>query len=348
MFDFRQAFIDDILANQRTWSHDRSETVGASEVFGCMRRSWFTKHEPHKADSSAQSLGAAHRGNIIENHFVAPTLNRIFGEENVLLAAADQKSFVDGYNSATPDALIFPKQRDILARYGVPDLEADCFATEIKSFDPRMDLRAEKTIHRGQGITQLGLIRKLTPYDPEYVVILYVNASDFYDIRPFPIKFDPVIFEAARNRAEAIMTAATAYEMRAEGKVSDQCRYCPYEAACRAADVQAHPGNTTIVPMAEFSLSEMERLDSAAEKYKTASEEEKRIGEEKEEAAEDLRRYLNLLGTRKATTDNYVVNHAVMDGKRTLDKGALTDAGINLEEFYTVGNSFTRLTVNKR
>ena len=347
-FDFRAAFIDDILSNQRKWSHDRSQTVGASEVFGCMRRSWFLKHQPQKADASAQSLGAAQRGNIIENSFVVPTLNRIFGEKNVKLASEDQESFVSGHNSATPDALIFPDRRDILSKYGIADIEADCFATEIKSFDPRIFLQEEKTIHRGQGITQLGLIRELTPYKPVYVVILYVNAADFFDIRPFVVKFDPAIFAAAQNRAEAIMTAKSAYDMRAEGKVNDQCRYCPFQEACRAAETDAHPGNDVIVETDEFSVNEVELLEAAAGDYRSALKSEKAAGELKATSAEELRRLLNLLGTRKAVTDRYSINHAVMDGKETLDKAAMIADGINLELYKKVGHSFTRLTVTER
>ena len=43
VLDFDVIFKEFIDANQKTWKHDRMESVGASEVFSCIRKVWFTK-----------------------------------------------------------------------------------------------------------------------------------------------------------------------------------------------------------------------------------------------------------------------------------------------------------------
>lgn len=342
MFDFRQAFIDVIEANQREWSHDRSFTLGASEAFGCLRRSWYLKHDPDKADPELMSMGAAARGNLIEDHHVVPCLRQIFGEENVLYAHHDQESFVLGLNSATPDSLIINQPRDILAKYGIEDMGGDCFATEIKSFDPRMSIQEEKAIHKGQGIIQLGMFRELTPYKPDFCVVLYTNAADLYDVRPFVVEYDEQVWNVSKQRAKMVFDATDPYELRAEGMHTDQCRYCPFIAACRGAEAAAHVN-------AESGLTpdEEDRLDVMAAVYRQALADEKVAKQNKSEASEDIKRFLNACGTKKAKTGAFRVSHAKMDGKETLDYGKLRADGINPDDYKKVGAPFTRLNVSE-
>ena len=43
--DIKAIFDSYYESRQKTWAHDRSKTVGASEVFGCVRKGWFEKHK---------------------------------------------------------------------------------------------------------------------------------------------------------------------------------------------------------------------------------------------------------------------------------------------------------------
>jgi hypothetical protein len=72
--DFAEAFHTFVGANQKTWAHDRTKSVGASEAFGCLRKAWFSKHETPKDPEYKESWGALQRGDLIEQHFAEPAV----------------------------------------------------------------------------------------------------------------------------------------------------------------------------------------------------------------------------------------------------------------------------------
>ena len=43
--DFKAGFSSAVAANAKVWEHDRSQTVGASEVAGCWRHNYFKKRQ---------------------------------------------------------------------------------------------------------------------------------------------------------------------------------------------------------------------------------------------------------------------------------------------------------------
>jgi hypothetical protein len=90
-------------ATQRKFS-DRARTVGASEVGQCMRRIWYAKNGAPVA-SVNPDWGAATRGSVFEAAFWLPALREQF-DVRLLYAGNDQRSFVQGEFSATPDALL--------------------------------------------------------------------------------------------------------------------------------------------------------------------------------------------------------------------------------------------------
>lgn len=339
-FDIRSAFREGIKGGQRVFAHDRSKTVGASEVFGCLRRSYFAKFLAHLADPRKISMGAAERGNIIENHFVVPMLHRIFGEQKVKYAGDDQVTLVKDYNSATPDALIIEQPRDILAKYDVPDIGGDHFGIEVKSFDPRANIQEEKYVHRGQAITQMGLFRETTEYSPNFVMILYVNAADFDDIRPFIVSHDQHIYTAAKARAKAVMTAKDPYDLKAEGAAVDACRYCPFTAACRDADLSRFPDAKGVL-----TDNEEKTLLSMALEYNKVSKSVKEGESTKKAMAEDIKRFLNACGTKGAVVPGFRVAYSKMDGRETLDQDLMEKDGIDLEQYKSRGGGYTRLQI---
>lgn len=342
-FDFKTAFAKAVEDTQRVWSHDRSLTLGASEAFRCLRWNYYLKFHPELADKSRMSMGFATRGNVMENHYVVPMLKRIFGEDRVLFASEEQESFVLQRNSATPDSLIFPETRDVLKKYGIDDIQSDCFATEIKSFDPMMVLDEEKAFHRGQGIMQLGLFRELTEHKPEFVVVLYVNASDYLDIRPFVVQFDPIVFAAGRARAKRVYEAKEAYALEAEGMHNGQCENCPFIRACRGEEVAR-----AVTEVHELEMDAWAIFDKMALDYLKYQKLEKEAKEEKSRAGEQIKRLLAAYGTKGVSTDDYSMSNARIAGKSSYDMERMEDDGIDIDKYLVQGNPYTRLSVRKK
>jgi hypothetical protein len=214
---------------------DRHLTVGASEIGRCARMTWYAKHHPSaKAIEAEESFGASHRGNMIEAHTVVPALRRYYGA-NILYSGKDQKTFVSGLNSATPDGLLINQPKDLLAEFGIKDIgKGRCILIEIKSIDPRIVLRVPKPEHARQANQQLGIVRSKGEWMPEHCLVMYVNASFMDDVTEFVVTFDPELYKRQQARAKMILGAKTAREMQPEGwiKGGKECDYCHFAKAC--------------------------------------------------------------------------------------------------------------------
>ena len=230
---------------QRTFKN-RHLTVGASEIGRCARMAWYVKKHPSAAVFEDESFGASHRGNMIEAHTVVPALQAAFGDK-LLLAGKKQKTFVEGPLSATPDGLLVDLERKFLAGFDIPDIgPGRCILVEIKSIDPRIQLRSPKPEHARQANQQLGLVRSLTEWKPKYCLIMYVNASFMDDVVEFVVEFDQEMFERQKKRGAMILNAKTARELQPEGwiKGGKECDYCKFADACTElrTDVPAESG----------------------------------------------------------------------------------------------------------
>ena len=115
--DFDQIFDDYIAANQKVWSHDRSLTVGASEAFDCIRKTWFVKRGAEFGfveNEGEERWGAMERGNLIEEHFVVPAvLGHLPAPAELLGAGDDQETIILGRSSAhltdlSPNWIVMP------------------------------------------------------------------------------------------------------------------------------------------------------------------------------------------------------------------------------------------------
>jgi hypothetical protein len=216
----------------RSRFHDRENTVGASEIGQCARKIFFAKH----AGTTTNNGGAALRGQLFEQHYWTPALRARFGEK-LLFAGDDQRTLTAGPLSATPDGLLVGQAPDALAALGVPDIGGDgSIVVEGKSIDPPSKLDEPKPEHSFQVIVQLGLIRELTEWQPEWGTLSYVNASFFDEVTEFAIRFDPVVFENAKARAAEILGASAADELRPEGWIGGgrECEYCAFARECVA------------------------------------------------------------------------------------------------------------------
>lgn len=339
--DFKEIFQTYADSRKKTWAHDRSLTVGASEIFGCLRKGWFEKNKNNKydKDDDDSSWGATMRGDIIEEHYVVPALEVGLPKEyKLLLGGDDQQTFIDGLNSATPDGLIVGLPRDALANYGIPDIKSNCVGLEIKSIDPRMNLVEEKTIHHGQCIQQMGLVRTKTKWRPYYTVILYVDASFLDQIKVFVVEWSPQKWKAAQKRADMIFNTDDPKDIRPEGKLNDGCKFCKWQTACSIVTIGSIP------PDVKTELDDEDR-DTLLELIQKERENDKLMKELKEESAEikqEIKDEFSRLGRRwcsiKYDGYEFSARWSSQKGRQSFDKKAAEDAGIDLEPFMKTGD----------
>jgi len=333
----------------REWAHDRTQTVGASEVGGCIRKTYYTKNENDprfgvvRDSDYVDGWGAKLRGTLMENHFWAPAMKAKYGDK-LLLSGPDQQSFVTGFLSATPDGMLIDLPRDFLKDNGVADIEGDCIMAESKTIDPRANLIEAKPINIFQTHVQMGIVRELTPYKPGYSLLSYTDASFWDQITEFPIKFDPAIYAVAKIRATQVMTATSAKDLEPEGYLSGgkDCEYCPFTGACGVVriSVPTHP-EKDVDPQLAAEFADMAREIAALEA--TVGKDETKLRTLKQ-ALKDRLREKNI---RKVPG---VVSWSSVKGKKTYNNKAIQAAakaaGIDIEQFVEVGDQTDRFTVS--
>lgn len=350
--DFAAAFDAYNAANQKVWKHDRSQSLGASEVFGCLRKAWFAKHGADKDPDASNSWGALKRGDLIEEYWVEPAtrwyLETHFKTARLIWGGKRQRTLMDTVArlSATPDGLVIGADDDALSLYGIDSLGGSgCFNFEIKSIDPRVNLREEKGIHRGQTIVQMGLTREKTRYKPNFAVIIYVDASFFDDIDIFIIPFDQRSYDAAKVRAQTAFNAPNAADILPEGKIDGACDFCPYKIACAVANREATPedgeatGNNTPAPLMrelELQLNEERELSQAKKKAEKAHK----------EAQEKLKEKLRDLNVKRVNCGDIKVSIAWVKGKVSYDVKAAIADGFDLSAYErrSEGHDMLRIT----
>jgi CRISPR/Cas system-associated exonuclease Cas4 (RecB family) len=345
--DFHKLFEDFNTANQKVWEHDRSTTVGASEVFTCLRKAWFEKRAKEfgiEPDSEYKdSWGATRRGDLMENYHVVPAVSNHLPDGAVLLMAGDtQETLVYGHASATPDGLIVGLENDALADHGIPDLETGEVMFEIKSIDPRANLEEEKGNHHGQTQMQMGLIHKLTNHRPKWAVILYVNASFYDDIKVFAVPFDENVFNNGLKRAATVFEVDDAKEIRPEGKFSGDCEYCRWRGACGTAVKESIPEQ--MKKAAEDPESVEALLDPITE-YFTAKVEYDAANARFEEAKQGIKDTIMEIGKRKVKGDGWQVSWTFVEGRESFDIAAMKEDGIDVDAYKKQGNGYDKLTV---
>lgn len=330
-------------ATEKVWEHDRTTTLGASSVFGCLRKGWFGQNGTAPDPDYVDRYGAKKRGDLIETHWVVPALRAGMPPGCVLLwAGEDQRTIVDGYNSATPDGLIVNLSNVDVTIEGIVVPPGGCIGVEIKSIDPRVDLKKEKEEHFGQTQMQMGLMRDCTEWRPDVVLIIYIDASFIDDVSIFPVKFDPAIYAAGRQRAAAVMLAESADELAAEGKIAGgkECEYCPFASHCARVTVQGIPKDETAL-----SDDDVAALGALVEVERQADEAKKAAATVHSEAQERIKAFLRAKNTRRVKDNFWSVSYSAVKGKTSIDIDAAKAAGIDLSPYQKEGDPFERLYI---
>lgn len=255
VIDFQAAFDRFIATKAKVWAHNRSTTLGASEAFNCLRQLVCEKRGGEFGvtvdEDYEERWGATHRGNMVEEFFVAPALQQELPAIGLTLefAGDQQQTIVDGRNSSTPDGLIFDipvgpvrikaggKVIDLPWVEAAPGYTTGTIGLEIKSIDPRAILEEERAKHFGQCQIGMGIVREKTEHRPQYWVILYLDASFLDNIVPFVVEYNPEVYAAAKQRATQVWSFASVAEAPAEGKFDGGCDYCKFKHACGEAIV---------------------------------------------------------------------------------------------------------------
>jgi hypothetical protein len=252
---------------------------------------------------------------------------------------------ISGLNSATPDGLIIGLTRDALVKYGVPDIKSNCILLEIKSIDPRTNLTEEKSIHNGQTIQQMGLIRELTKWRPYYTIIVYVDASFLDNIKVFVVEWDAKKWAAAKKRSDMIFNTDDPKELTPEGKINDSCTYCKWQKACSIVQLGAIPADNRPQLEPEDEEIFIELISEAAKlaaEIKEKTEEHNALKQEiKDELVRLDRRWCEIKHDGKA----YSTRWSKQKGRKSLDKDAVEAAGIDLEPFMVEGDGFEKFEV---
>lgn len=351
--------IDDIFNRyiksiEKTWANDRAKTVGASEVFDCLRKVWFTKRGAEfgytRDDDYVERWGATARGNLIENHHVVPAFETCLPDGVTLhYAGTDQFTLIKGKNSSTPDGLFSGLPRAPLrviaggTTVELPDFDADCLGLEIKSIDPRASLEEEKARHHGQSQVGLGLIRETTEFRPTHWLILYFDASFLDDMTPFLVEWDEGVYNAAKLRANAIWKHDSPMAFEAEGKFEKGCDYCMFRQACGDALLSEWASTDKTKESDEAVIEEVKPL---AEDFLEAKAKAEAANEELGLAKSRLTATLADLKTRSVKAPNFRVTWSAQKGNKVTDyKQMVEDMGLDTTAYERNGAGFDKLVV---
>lgn len=350
MLDFKKIFDEYAAHNKRVFAHDRTQTVGASEVFDCIRKTFFKKTGAPKDVDAEDSWGAAARGDLIENYYVVPALDFALPEGlDYLYAGAHQETFIDtaAKISATPDGLVTNLPKNALIKYGITDIGTSEIVVEIKSVDPRVNLKEAKVIHRGQAIMQMGLIREQTNYKPNYAVILYFDASFLDKVTVFVIEYSEETYKNGKSRAKRVFSAENALSLPAEGKLSTSCDFCPFTSACATASKGAMPAETKTY---KYGPDEQAKMAILVKEHAESAKTEKYAKENKAKLGEEIKEYLRSLQIRrmagdKNNGDDWRVSYTFVGGKSSFDLNAMREDGIDVDAYKVDGDGHERVTI---
>lgn len=357
VIDFDEIFGNYVKSIAKEWAHDRSKSVGASEVFDCLRKAWFTKRGTEMGytpdEEYEEDWGAMERGNLIENYFLAPALqNNMPAGLKAEFVGEDQVTLGLGYNTATPDGLItgLPMNCAVRVRGGtqdifIPDIKSDCIVLELKSIDPRATLVEERAKHHGQTQVQLGLFRDTTDYKPHYSIILYIDASFLSKFTPFVVEFDENTYAAAGPRATNVFTVDDPKKLFAEGRYTGACQYCKWRIACGKSTVSLIPKYDEDKQSTPETIEKMDGLLVTYFDMKAKSElAEKELGVQKAKITE----FLAQRNTRKMQAPTASVTWYGQEGKKTYNTAAMEADGIDLTPYEKQGADFDVVRITPR
>ena len=338
----KQAILDYGLSKSvKTFEHDRSKTIGASEIGQCARRVRWSKDASDKPHEGRARWGATLRGNLIEEELWLPAMRGAWGAR-LVMAGEDQQTFIDEHLSATPDGLLVnltaKEYKAVTGCKGSGSVVVEC-----KSIDPRVNLTEARAENQLQVQAQMGLIRKLTHWHPSRAVITYINASFLDDIQKFVVEFDPEIFKSAEYRARMILQAPDGADLRPEGLIAGgkECEHCRFFDRCAKTRFDAVPTKKNVVDPQfraeiEDACSEIKKLQSLV------NVNEELVNTKKQELKERL-------AEKGVRWIDGVVSWSSHNGRQSYDMDAIREVlkefRVNVDKFKKQGTPGDRLQI---
>jgi hypothetical protein len=311
--------------------HNRDETLGASEAWGCLRKSAFEKNPKYSRDPGfVDTWGFGERGHNVEAWFVEKVRASLGNHQEFLYAGTDQSTLRDGLLSATPDGLLVdhsekPKREDVI---------------EVKSIDPRANvIEGPRPAHAVQAQVQMHLIRRTTKHRPKRAIIYYINASDYANVITHLVEFNPKIAANAVKRA-ALVFSSEPGDLMAEGSWTDECQFCAFAQQCSDAIIKTFPkGEKPLPKPAERKMARLLlRRKAIREGFDEAEVELKKTNAE-------IKALLTDVGIKKTTVAGWGVSYSWIKGRETLDEERLAADGIDLAPYKKSGGGYERLDI---
>jgi hypothetical protein len=330
----------------KVWASDRTQTVGASDVGQCARKTYWLKNEGDPKHGAARdpdytdSWGARMRGTVFEDQFWVPAMRARYGSR-LLYAGKEQQTFISGFLSATPDGLLTDCIPNTIAPGSGYSVTVEC-----KTADPRTNLSEAKAENVYQTHVQMGLIRELTAHQPTHSILSYTDASFWSEVKEFIIPFDPSVYEAAKARATVIMTATDAGDLKPEGWIAGgrECDYCPFTKACGIERRRVPEGDAVADPQFVAEIADLARQLKFAEASGELADKQAR------EVQLEIKERMRAKGLRRLVGDGVSVSWSSVKGRQSYDNKAIKEAaiaaGVDIEQFSTVGEATDRLVVN--
>lgn len=330
----------------KVWAHDRSKTVGASEIGQCARQTFWVKNKGTRKgveedEGFTHDWGARVRGTVMEAAFWYPAMSARFGDK-LKYAGPQQRTFIKGYLSATPDGVLVNQPYDLLKEFGIRNIRSAEVMAECKTIDPRTNLVEAKEVNFFQTQAQMGLVRDLTPFKPEYNLLTYTDASFWSEVDEFPIQFDATVYKAAHERAEQIMTTKHGKDLKPEGWIAGgkECQFCPFTKACGVIRRGVPYNSKEATP--QFA-AEIEDLAKQANKIKATI-----IREEKKHKAleQEIKDRLRGKGVKRIpNVVNWYTVAAPVRYKNKEIREQFLELGGDLDEFTSFGEESDRLVI---
>lgn len=340
--------------NKKTWTVPREKFVGASETFQCQLRTALNKRgytrDPEALLEEDQE-GFATRGNFVEKVFANAVLLETFGHKRTLI---DQTTWLEGVTGATPDAIITECSDDILfAQFGVASMGTSDLLYEIKSIDPRAYGKvstAEKIEHSFQAQMQMGVLHAKSNYRPEYVIIWYINSSNYADSVFYLVKRDPEIYTAGKSRnVETMDPTIDVSTFPTEGMFDGQCKTCDFRTAC--ASVVTHKPEGDRSQKFVMTGPAADELETAALSYIDVVDKLKGLEAKKKSLRSTLGDLLHAAGSNVLDTGKIKTSLTYVNGRRALDAGLVREyvdeTGGDINALYSEGGTSARITVKK-
>jgi len=346
--------------NVRDWSgHNRADTVGASEISQCARKTVYLKHNQPLDKTYKQDYGALERGHNVEAWVVEQLRAALKDHPEGLrldLAGDAQQTMVIGAQSATPDGIFVapqpiiavPLRFDELGRV-IEDAIVDQLYLEVKSIDPRAfdGLKEPKIEHVSQAIQGMSILRRVGQYMPSYAVILYVNASFYSERKLYYVMYDEEYAQRLTRRASEIMYERSLSNLpRQEGlyiNEGNECQYCAFKKECTKAAVSMIPKDKKAAPPGVA-----EKIEPLIQQYAQANDGKKFAEHETGRISEDVKQILQEAGTKSVRTPSGSVSYFSMKTPTRVSQDKLLAAGIDPTPFLEGGELYPRLTITPK